>query len=106
MPEQKPAEEEVDGVGRDGDFGMKLHYNMKRSGFDILDCQLVQPMLWRQEDKQLFLAGHIAFKKTALSQGMSEQTWQEKFQELERCIQDEGQILAFYQSCQVAGARR
>ncbi len=105
MPTLPSPHTEQDGENRDGDFGMKLFYYAKQAGFDILDCQLVQPLLWKRAQKILVVQGLKEFKKTALAQGMTEQEWQNKHDETLRLIQDDDQIIAFYQSCQVAAKK-
>lgn len=99
------SEREQDGIGRDGDFGMKLFYYSKQAGFDILGCNLVQPVLWEKERKALLLYGLKEFKKTALDQGTTEEEWQKKYKETERLIEDDNQMIAFYGSCQVAAKK-
>lgn len=96
---------EKDGEGRDGDFGMKLYYYSKQAGFDILSCQLVQPVLWEKEKKALMLYGLKEYKRAALEQGTTEEEWQKKYKETERLIEDDNQMIAFYGSCQVAGKK-
>ena len=92
-------------MSRDGDFGRKLYYYAKQAGFYIQDCHLVQPLLWKKEQKSLLLDGLKEFKKTAISQGMTEDQWQTKYQETARLIDDDNQIIAFYGSCQVAAKK-
>jgi SAM-dependent methyltransferase len=103
-PKLHPAKER-DGEDRDGDFGMKIYFYSKLAGFEIIACQLVQPVLWEKERKSLLLQGLKEFKKTALEQGMTEEQWKKKYEETERLIADDNQIMAFYQSCQVAGKK-
>ncbi|WED44566.1 class I SAM-dependent methyltransferase [Legionella cardiaca] len=100
-----PPEEEVDGITRDGEFGMKLIYWMKKAGFNIKDAGLIQPLLTTQKNKKMLLDGHYAYKKTALEQGQSENEWEEQAQELLRLAEDEFAIVGFYQSCQVWGIK-
>ncbi len=105
MPELKHPSEERDDEGRDGDFGMKLYYYAKQSGFSIVDCHLAQPLLWKKEQKIHLLNGLKEFKKTELSHGTTEETWQKKYHETERLIEDDNQIIGFYGSCQVAAKK-
>lgn len=100
-----PPEEETDGIQRDGEFGMKLFYWMKKSGFAIQAIKLIQPVLTTDEQKKKVLDGHIAFKKTALQQGKDEAEWAEERQALMDLANDDLAILAFYQSCQVCGVK-
>ncbi|MBA2652212.1 MAG: class I SAM-dependent methyltransferase [Tatlockia sp.] len=100
-----PPDEQKDGNARDGDFGMKLSYWMKKSGFTIKDTKLIQPLLSTYEQKKKLLKGHHAFKKTALLQGKSEKEWAAEEQELDRLAKDDFTIIGFYQSCQVAGIK-
>ena len=96
---------EKDGVDRDGDFGMKLYYYAKKAGFMIMDYKLVQPLLWKKEHKTLLLDGLKEFKNTAISQGMTEEQWQNKYQETVRFIDDDNQIIGFFGSCQISAKK-
>lgn len=98
-------DEEKDGINRDGEFGMKLFYWMKKSGFTIKDAGLVQPLLTTYELKKMLLGGHDAYKKTALAHGQSEADWATQRQELIRLAEDEFSIVGFYQSCQSCGVK-
>ncbi len=95
----------IEGEDRDGDFGMKLPLVCKQSGFTIKDCCLDQPILWTKQQKQGILAGLLAFKNTALEQGMTESDWQEKYKETLRIIDDPSQVIAFYSSCFIAAVK-
>lgn len=105
MPDLPMPSEVKEGADRDGDFGIKLFYSAKEAGFDILDCKLVQPVLWRKSEKQGLLSGLEAYKKTDLERGTTEQEWQAKYDETRRLIEDDKQFIAFYGSCQVAGRK-
>ena len=105
MPKLINPTEEVDGKDRDGDFGMKMMYFSKKAGFEILDCKLVQPLLWKKDQKKELLKGLIAFKQTDLAQGTTEGEWQMKYDETLRFINDDNQLIAFYGSCQVAARK-
>jgi SAM-dependent methyltransferase len=105
LPKQKPPAQEQDGVERDGDFGMKLFYYTRKAGFEVLDCKLVQPLLWRKEEKKHILANELPYKKTALANGMIEDEWNKKFKELERCVEDDDQIIGFYGSAQIVASK-
>lgn len=105
IPELKLPAKEIDGQDRDGDFGMKLFYYSKHAGFDILNCKLVQPVLWKKEQKKGLLAGLKAYKKTDLEHGTTEEEWQKKYDETVRIINDDSQMIAFYGSCQVAALK-
>lgn len=105
MPVLPMPSEINEGHERDGDFGMKLFYSTKAAGFEIIDCKLVQPVLWRKDDKQGLLSGLEAYKKTDLEQGTSEADWQKKYDETKRLIADDKQMIGFYGSCQVAGRK-
>jgi SAM-dependent methyltransferase len=100
-----PPEKEKDGITRDGEFGMKLFYWMKKAGFTIKDTKLVQPMFTTFDQKKKLLTGHDAYKKTALKQGTSEAEWESERQELLRLASDEFTVVGFYQSCQVSGIK-
>ena len=99
------AVEENDGINRDGDFGMKLFFWMKKAGFMIKNTNLVQPVLATCEQKRKLVDGHDAFKQTALLQGKTEDEWEAEKQELIRLAEDENIIVGFYQSCQVSGVK-
>jgi ubiquinone/menaquinone biosynthesis C-methylase UbiE len=102
--EQIPSpDDEEEGTQRDGDFGMKLFYWMKKSGFAIKDLRLIQPLLNTYEQKKKLVDGHEAFKKTAILQGKTESEWEAEKQELIRLAKDELAIVGFYQSCQACG---
>jgi SAM-dependent methyltransferase len=105
IPELKKPALEKDGENRDGDFGMKLFYYAKQAGFDIVNCNLVQPLLWKKEQKKGLLNGLKAYKKTDLEHGISEDEWQKKYDETVRLINDDTQMIGFYGSCQVAGVK-
>lgn len=105
MPDLKDPQKEVEGEQRDGDIGIKLFYECKQSGFDIIDCRLVQPILWKKEQKQFMIENLLAFKKADLESGTTEEEWQRKYTETERLINDDNQVIGFYGSCQVAGVK-
>jgi len=100
-----PPEEDIDGINRDGEFGMKLYYWMKKSDFTNKDTKLIQPVLTTHEQKNKLLEGHDALKKTSLLQGKSEVAWEAERQELIRLAHDEFSIVGFYGSCQVCGVK-
>ncbi|ARH01100.1 class I SAM-dependent methyltransferase [Legionella micdadei] len=104
-PSILPPDKEHDGLDRDGEFGMKLFYWMKKSGFTIKGSKLIQPILSTAEQKIKLVDGHEAFKKTALLQGKSEAEWEEEKQALIRLADDDFSIVGFYQSCQVCGMK-
>lgn len=105
-PAIKSPAQETDGVDRDGDFGMKLFYTCRQTDFDILDCKIIQPVLWKKEQKLLLLENLNAYKKTELEQGGNIESWQAKYDETLRAAQDDNQIFAFYGSCQVAAQKK
>lgn len=105
IPEPKHPDQEEDGLGRDGDFGIKLFYYCKQAGFDIMDCRLIQPLLWKKEHKQGLLTNLDIYKKTDLAHGTTEAEWQHKYDETQRLINDDSQIIAFYGSCQIAAKK-
>lgn len=106
MPLLQQPNQEKDGLDRDGDFGMKLMYYSKTAGFEIRDCKLVQPVLWKKEQKMGLLAGLKAYKQTDLQHGTTEAEWQKKYDETVRVINDDNQMIAFYGSCQVAAVKK
>lgn len=55
-------DQEEEGADRDGDFGMKLFYTCRQLDFEILDCKIIQPVLWRNEQKMLLLENLKAYK--------------------------------------------
>lgn len=105
IPDLKRPEEYIDGQNRDGDIGMRLLYLSKKAGFKILDTRLIQPLLWKKEQKSGLLSGMTAYKKTELEHGTTEEEWQRKYNETVRIINDDNQIIAFYGSCQVAAQK-
>lgn len=90
---------------RDGDIGIKLFYECQQAGFNILDCQMHQPLLWKQEQKAMLIEGVDSFKKTDLAQGMTEEDWQKKYDETLKMINDPQQLIGFYASCQIAAKK-
>ncbi len=84
---------------------MKLFYYTRKAGFEVLDCKLVQPLLWRKEEKKHILANELPYKKTALANGVTEDAWNKKFKELERCVEDDEQIIGFYASSQIVAKK-
>lgn len=104
-PDPKIVNLEKDDQGRDGDFGMKLFYNMKKIGFKITDIKLVQPLFSTQKEKTALLKNREIFKQTALKQGVTEQEWNDETKALQLFADDEFSIAGFYQSCQVAGKK-
>lgn len=104
-PELPYPETIIEGCERDGDFGLKLHYECIKAGFKIKDCQLHQPVLWTREQKQGLLSGLVAYKQTELSNGMSEDEWQKKYDETVRVINDPTQLIGFYNSCFVTAQK-
>ena len=95
--------DDKDDQQRDGNFGMKLIYWMKKSGFTIQHANLVQPILYTKEAKQRLLDSHYAFKSTALEQGQTEQEWQTQTEAYLALINDDFSVVGFYESCQVLG---
>lgn len=98
-------DKENEGKGREGDFGMKLFYYTQMAGFSVSDCHLVRPILWKKEQKKGLLENLKIFKKTDLEQGVTEQEWQQKYDETFRLVEDTNQVIGFYGSCQVAGVK-
>lgn len=102
LPTMIDTDKEKDGEGRDGDFGMKLLYNCIESGFFIQDCSYHQPLLWKKEQKEGLISGLLAYKQTELEQGLNENEWQKKYNEIIRLINDNKQLIGFYGSCLIA----
>lgn len=102
MPTLVSPEQESEGKERDGDIGMKLFYECKKIGFEIIDCGLIQPILWKESQKIKLLEALNAFKQTDLEQGKTEAQWQKKYDETVRFSKDDNQIIGFYGSFQVA----
>lgn len=102
MPTLVPPEQEIEGKGRDGDIGIKLFYECKKIGFEIIDCGLIQPVLWKESQKIKLLEALKAFKQTDLEQGTTEEEWAKKYAETVRFSKDDNQIIGFYGSFQVA----
>lgn len=95
----------TEGHERDGNFGMKLHYECIKAGFTIKNCQLHQPVLWNREQKKDLLSSLEAYKQTELSNRMSENEWQKKYDETLRIISNDTQLIGFYNSCFVAAQK-
>jgi SAM-dependent methyltransferase len=104
MEKTSPSEEK-EGDDRDGDIGAKLFYECQTAGFSINDCRLVQPLLFQKKQKEMLLEGLKAYKKTDIEQGMTEEQWQQKYDETLRLIDDPKQLIAFYGSCQIAAQK-
>lgn len=104
-PKLSDLDSTIEGNERDGDFGMKLHYECIKAGFSIKDCQLHQPLLWNKEQKKGLISGLVAFKETEISNGMSKEDWQKKYDETMRVIEDDTQLVAFYDSCFIAAQK-
>lgn len=105
-PSPNIVETERDGDGRDGDFGMKLFYNMKIIGFEVAKVSLVQPILTTRKEKEYLVKNRDVFKKTALEQGLTEKEWDDETRSLQELVADDLSIAGFYQSCQVAGIKK
>lgn len=90
---------------RDPNIGIKMSTRMKRAGFKIKTAKIVQPMLITREEKQLLLLGMEEMKSFYLSEGHSEQEWNELVNETTRLVESDEQIIGFYGSCQVAGVK-
>lgn len=56
--------------------------------------------------KKGLLEGLLAFKKTNIEQGMTEEAWQKKYDETIRLIEDDNQVIGFYGSAQIAGMKK
>lgn len=104
-PDLVKPEEEVDGQSRDGDIGMKLFYECRKAGFEIINCGLIQPILWKEKQKIKLLEALNAFKQTDLEHGTTEKEWQNKYDETVRFSKDPNQVIGFYGSFQVAGKK-
>ncbi len=105
-PELVSPGKEKDGEGRECDFGMKIFYYTRAAGFTVKDCHLVRPVFWKKEQKKGLLEGLLAFKKTNIEQGMTEEAWQKKYDETIRLIEDDNQVIGFYGSAQIAGMKK
>lgn len=105
MPNLVPPEKEQEGDNRDGDIGLKLFYECKKIGFDVINCGLIQPILWKESQKMKLLEALTAFKQTDIEQGTTEEEWQRKYDETIRFSKDPNQIIGFYGSFQVAGVK-
>lgn len=105
MPNLPPPDQEEEGTGRDGDIGIKLLYASRKVGFEIINCGLVQPILWKESQKIKLLEALTAFKQTDIEQGTTEEEWQKKYDETVRFSRDPNQIIGFYGSFQIAGMK-
>ncbi|MBS0286071.1 MAG: methyltransferase domain-containing protein [Proteobacteria bacterium] len=97
---------DTEGEDRDGNFGMKLHHQMKQTGFEIHYADLYQPLLYTNEQKQL-LGGPAreGYKQYALAHGISEKEWEKNAKELDNLIANPAGVIGFYQSCLVVGRK-
>lgn len=91
---------------RDGNYGMKLYHEMYNAKFRDLTAKLVQPLMKTSSEKSIFLAGLQESKRHYLEQGNSEADWEEYVKEMNEIINDDSTLVAFYQSCQVAGIKK
>lgn len=88
---------------RDGNLGIKLFNKMHKAGFKIISAKIIHPLLTTHDEKSLLLLGREELKQYELEQGKTEKEWVNQGIELEKMVKDDGQIAAFYASCQVAG---
>lgn len=98
-----PPWTEIEENKRDGNIGMKMFNKMYKAGFKIVDTRIIHPLLITKKEKKLMLEGRDETKAYFLSQGNSQKDWIAQEKELKKIINNDGQILGFYASCQVAG---
>lgn len=94
-----------EGEDRNINFGMLLYNKMFHAGFKDLKAHLVQPMLCTKEEKKILILNEEPGKKSALESGMSITEWDSRMEALHSIMETDGQIVAFYQSCQVSGKK-
>lgn len=94
-----------EGMQRDGNFGIKLYYSLYEAGFKQLTLKIVAPTLISRNEKAMLKDSLLESKQNAIENGLSAQAWQEKLNQLERLIENDGAIVGFYQSAQVSGRK-
>lgn len=97
--------EVTEGVDRNINFGMVLYNKMFQAGFKDLKAHLVQPILCTKEEKKILIINEAPGKKSALESGMTLEEWNKRMTGLNTIMETDGQIVAFYQSCQVSGKK-
>lgn len=103
---QTPLALEKEGENRDGNFGMKLFYQMANTGFHIKEASLFQPLLHTKQQKAIMGGQTLEeFKVHALNQGMSQSDWEKHAAQMNALIADDHRCLGFYQSCLVVGQK-
>lgn len=94
---------------RDANFGMKLYHALHEAGFTNLHAKLVQPVITKQEDKDVFIKNMFNVldesKASFINDGHSEEDWLNRRSEIKKLGEDSSQLFAFYQSCQVNGTK-
>lgn len=96
---------DVAGEQRDPNIGIKMFNKMYTAGFKMLTAKIVQPLLTTREEKALLLVGRDELKENYLSEGHTEEEWNNVGRGLEKLIDNDAQIMGFYGSCQVAGVK-
>ncbi len=94
-----------DGEMPDKNIGKKLYYKLSRAGFKIQKVNIIQPVLVRKEEKEMLLEAHMAGKESFLSSGNTEADWQRLYEETQKLINNDEQIVGFYASCQIAAVK-
>lgn len=89
----------------DKNIGKKLYYKLSRAGFSIQKVNIVQPVLVRKEEKEMLLEAHVAGKESFLASGNTEEKWQRLYEETQKIIKNDEQIVGFYASCQIAAVK-
>ncbi len=97
--------DDLEGQQRDSNFGMKLFYKIMHNGFTVKEAGLIQPFLFKKEDKALLSDEMLENKEAFVKSGGTLASWEDKFKELNNLIDNEMHAIAFYQSCQVAGTK-
>lgn len=99
------AIEDKEGIDRNINFGMLLYNKMFQAGFKDLKAHLIQPVLCTKEEKKILILNEATGKKSALESGMALEEWNKLMEGLQKIMETDGQIVGFYQSCQVVGRK-
>tara|TARA_R110000868_G_scaffold208838_5_gene458391 strand:- start:265 stop:1077 length:813 start_codon:yes stop_codon:yes gene_type:complete len=101
----QPVWTDIPEDNRDPNIGVKMVTKMKRAGFNVKSAKIIHPVLVTREEKKLLLLGMDEMKTFYLSDGYTEQGWNELVKQTEAIVDNDEQIAGFYGSCQVAGIK-
>jgi ubiquinone/menaquinone biosynthesis C-methylase UbiE len=90
--------EVAEGKDRNGNLGKILPRLIKEVGLTCIEASIFQPMLIKDEVRQLLLKNECVDNKVHdISNGvMTEDAWQAKYQALKSCVDDKETLIAFY----------